>query len=111
MNAGFLKGGCLALLVLGLVGCSEDPQTAIIGSWAADSGAQDLHFYIDGTAQIDDHKLNREYDGQCVFEQGDTMRCSFDRLAFDIVRQVEVSGDELVLTSESGQPEYYHRIP
>lgn len=108
LRIGIVSGLAAVMLLTG--GCGEDPKTAIVGSWAANNGVQDLHFSADGSTTIDDHKLNRVYEGKCEFETSDTMRCRYDRFSFDVVRQVSISGDELVLTSSSGQEEHYRRM-
>lgn len=94
-----------------LSACGEDPRKAIIGSWKGDSGAQDLHFYLDGSAQIDDHKLDRTYEGHCSIDEEDWMRCDYERLNFPVIHRVEISGKRMTLFSESGQPYYYSRMP
>ena len=100
----------LFMFVLALLSCSEDPRMAIIGAWKADTGVQTLHFFPDGYAEIEDHKLNRRYEGDCSFSRADELRCQYDGFSFEVIRTVSISGNTLTLESPGGQQERYRRV-
>ncbi|MDX1527721.1 MAG: hypothetical protein R3337_03775 [Gammaproteobacteria bacterium] len=96
-----------ALVVL-VVGCSEDPESAVIGSWEGISLKQDFRFYPDGRAELMDPK-HGTYRGNCRFVDSGEMSCRFERFAYPVVRRVRVRGNKLILTNSNGQDEEYRR--
>ncbi len=102
----------MRLLIITLValvaGCGEDPEIAIVGSWAGISLKQDFRFYPDGRAELLDKK-HGTYRGTCTFDFEDVMTCNFERFAYPVVRRVRVRGNKLILSNSNVQDEEYRR--
>ena len=98
----------IGVLALTTTGCSDDPRTAIVGSWRGETLAQDMQFFSDGRALLDDRKHGK-YDGTCQVTDGNQLTCHFGGFSLPVVRTVHVRGDELVLTTNGGREEVFRR--
>lgn len=99
----------LSLLTL-LSACSSDVTEEITGSWRGETVKQNFTFYLDGRIVLEDLR-NSTYEGVYTLV-GDTLTCSFDSPVFsrDVVMTVNISGDEMVLTSDRDREEVYSRL-
>jgi len=96
------------LLFFLLTGCGEPIETAIIGSWDGNSPPQELQFFDDGSLVLKDRKLNRTYKGNYLIE-GSRLQMEFSAFNRPVVREASVSGDELILSRDSGPDEILRR--
>lgn len=99
----------ILIAALAVTGCSEDPKTAIIGSWEGVTMPQDFEFYADGQAELIDRK-HGTYEGNCSISDGDQLTCHFDRFAYPVKRTVRISGNRLYMSNRNGQEEIYQRM-
>ena len=100
----------MVILSLLLAGCGgTDVKTGIVGEWKGETVKQDFHFFSDGKVELNDLQHSK-YTGTWVID-GDKLTCTFDSPIFTepVVMKVEISGDKLTMTADSGRKEEYTR--
>ena len=102
-----IKNRCFLFLYFMFIitACTQNFETAIIGSWEGVSLKQNFHFYENGNVELNDLK-HGVYRGSYKIT-GDTLECKFERFAFPVVRTVRIKGDKLILIDKNGIEEIY----
>lgn len=97
-----------SILLLG--GCGgTDVKTSIVGEWKGETVKQEFHFHSDGKVELNDLQ-HSVYFG--TWEMTDNkLTCKFESPIFTepVVMKVEIKGDKLTMTADSGRKEVYVR--
>jgi len=105
VNSRLLSAGIAVLL---LAACGEPPDTNIIGVWHGTTPPQSLDFRSSGSVILEDHKLDRTYQGRYKLD-GRRLEMQFDSFSRSVIREVEISEGSLILYRNAGPPEILHR--
>lgn len=96
----------IAVLLLGA--CGEPLDTNILGVWRGATPPQSLEFRPSGMVMLEDHKLNRRYEGRYKLD-GRRLEMQFDSFSRPVIREARISGDSLTLSRDAGPPEILYR--
>ncbi len=104
-----IAGIVVSLLLI--AGCGgTDGKTDIVGEWKGETVKQDFHFFNDGRVELNDLQHSM-YSGTWEITGGNTLSCTFDSPIFTepVVMKIEIKGDKLTMTADSGRKEIYIR--
>jgi hypothetical protein len=101
----------ILLIAAMIAGCGgTDIKTGIVGEWKGETVKQDFHFYSDGRVELSDlqHSI---YSGTYEITGSNTLTCTFESPIFTepVVMKVDIKGDKLTMTADSGRKEVYVR--
>ena len=109
LRRSIMAGIVVSSLLLASCG-GTDGKTDIVGEWKGDTVKQDFHFFSDGRVELNDLQ-HSVYSGTWEITDGSTLTCTFESPIFTepVVMKMEIKGEKLTLTADSGRKEVYIR--